>query len=161
MNLTTREIGGIGFWLVGAIQPQRTAEGQLWEYSHPLPDGIRPNRHSAGPFCKFALPAAPRTAGVYAVTVDDELRYLGECEDLAGRFGTAGYGHISPRKCHDDGQSTNCKLNSRVLAAAKAGQIAHVWFHPTDERKAIECTLIATLAPDWNERGATNRLAGC
>lgn len=140
------------FWFVGALQLKRTPTGGIYEYSHPLSDVVKKNRYADGPFGQFNLASAPPVAGVYAIFIDDELQYIGECEDLYRRFGPTGYGQISPRNCHHDGQSTNCKLNSRVLAAAKNGRITNVWFHHTDDRKAIEARLISALNPPWNGR---------
>jgi hypothetical protein len=113
---------------------------------------VAKNHYADGPFCQFSLTSAPSVSGVYAVFIEDELRYIGECEDLYRRFGSTGYGRISPRNCHDDGQSTNCKLNSRVLAEAKNCKRTIVWFYTTEDRKAIEARLIFALNPPWNGR---------
>lgn len=148
----TRLVQKYEFWRVGNLEIRRTAEGFLDEYSHELNPGIRPNAYAEGPFCYMSLPAAPSAAGVYVIFVDEELRYVGECQDLAGRFGSSGYGQIQSRNCHHDGQSTNCKLNARVLAAAKEGQAAEVWFRASTERKLLEAKLISELSPPWNGR---------
>jgi hypothetical protein len=152
MDAERKTIEGHEFWFVGTLSLRRSATGQLVEYSHVLDDDVRLNAHAAGPFCYFSLPQAPRSAGVYAIYVGGDLKYIGECEDVAGRFSSTGYGTISPRNCHKDGQSTNCKLNSRVLAAAKRGQVTEIWFHLTDQRKCVESDLIARLSPPWNGR---------
>jgi len=140
------------FWLVGELVIQRDADGRLSEYIHELSSATRLNAFAAGPFCRFGLPAAPHAAGVYAIVVNDEIKYVGECADLARRFGPSGYGLISPRNCHHDGQSTNCKLNSRVLAAAKTGAVKQAWFRASDDRHALEAAMIAELVPPWNGR---------
>ena len=155
MRPKTIVLSGLEFWLVGSPEIQRTAQGQLVEYSHPIPDGQRPNLYAAGPFCRFGLPAAPNAAGVYAIFVNEELKYIGRCEDLASRFGPRGYGLISPRNIHNDGQSTKCKLNSCVLVAAKEGRLTQVWFHSTPDFVAVEQLLIEALKPEWNGRNAT------
>ncbi|CAN5442553.1 hypothetical protein BH09GEM1_BH09GEM1_07440 [soil metagenome] len=157
MHPDTQKIGGHEFWLVGTLAIQRSGSGELIEYSHPLPAGERRNRYADGPFCRFGLPSAPHAEGVYAVIVDSAIQYVGECADLAQRYSAAGYGLISPRNCHHDGQSTNCKLNARVLAAAKTGSAAQVWFRASNDRKALEAELIASLRPPWNGRVATTR----
>jgi hypothetical protein len=136
MKAKTQIFAGHKFWLVGSLDLQRTATGELFEYFPELPNNVRGNRHAEGPFCKFGLPAALNAEGVYAVVVDDDLKYIGECVGLAARFGPGGYGLITQRNLHHDGQSTNSKLNSRILAAAKSGAIALVWFHSTTDRKA-------------------------
>ena len=150
----TRSLAGHDFWMVGTLQIRRTAEGLLDEYTHQLGPTVRMNPHGAGPFCHMGLPAAPSAAGVYAVFVGGELCYLGECQDLARRFGPQGYGQIHSRSCHDDGQSTNCKINAQVLEAAKIGLKARVWFCPSAERNLLESELISEFSPPWNGRGS-------
>ncbi len=150
MDRKVKSIGDREFWLVGSPQIQRDAHGHFHEYIPEMPEGQRANRYAAGPFCKFGLPAAPRAPGVYAVLVDEQLKYIGRCEDLAKRFGSSGYGSISQRNLHDDGQSTNCKLNARVLATAQQGQLMQVWFHSTPDFVELEQQLIGALLPEWN-----------
>jgi hypothetical protein len=148
-----RSVGGVPFELVGELRPATDRAGRIMEYSHRLPPGVRPNRHAAGPFCKFVLRGAPVGAGVYAITVDGVLAYIGRCADIAERFGPNGYGSIAARNCHSDGQATNCKVNALVLAAAKAGRSLVVWFHRTPRQKAVEADLLRRLRPPWNGRG--------
>jgi len=152
MDAPRRTIGDLDFWLVGQLQLRRTPQGRLVEYMHNIPSSVRQNAYAAGPFCHFSLPQAPRAEGVYAIFVGGELVYIGEAEDLMSRFSATGYGQISPRNLHHDGQGTNCKLNSRVLAAAKDGKTTEVWFHSTTERKVIEARLIREADPPWNGR---------
>src|SRR5262249_35997942 len=111
-----------------------------------------------GPFCKFKLDCQVIASGVYAITVEGDLRYIGECENFRERFGTSGYGYIAARNCHRDGQATNCKINSRVLRCSKLGQSIVVWFYPTSNYKNIEAELIDQLHPPWNgrQRGAVS-----
>ncbi len=152
MEAKKGDFGGKEFWLVGELHLRRTATGQIEEYSHQINAGIRTNLHAAGPFCYFSLPQAPHASGVYAIVVDRDLKYIGECEDLNSRFSSKGYGRISPRNCHHDGQSTNCKLNSRVLKVAKLSKVTNIWFHPTSNYKKVESELISQLTPPWNGR---------
>lgn len=142
------------FWLVRLLQLRRTQTGAIEEYRHSISEGIRLNAYAQGPFCYFSLPPAPRASGVYAVTVNRELKYIGECENLADRFGSKGYGSISPRNLHHDGQSTNCKLNNLIPQAARNGQPVEVWFHQSKDRKADEAILLSQLKPVWNGRYA-------
>ena len=154
MEVPTRTIEGRSFWRVGELILRRDSTGSIIEYTHQLPPSVRPNAYADGPFCRFGLAAAPPAEGVYAVTVNDVIVYIGECVDLAQRFGATGYGAISPRNCHHDGQSTNCKVNSRVLAGAKENMAAIVWFFSTDERKKVEAKLLKELRPPWNGQPA-------
>lgn len=152
MEPPTRTIGARTFWRVGELVLRRDSTGRLVEYTHQLPPSVRSNAYAAGPFCRFGLAAAPAAQGVYAIVINETVVYIGECIDLAQRFGGTGYGAISPRNCHDDGQSTNCKVNSRVLAAAKDNMAAIVWFFSTDEREDVEAQLLEELQPPWNGR---------
>jgi hypothetical protein len=61
-----------------------------------------------------------------------------------------GYGLISARKCHSDGQATNCKINSLILESAKYGKTIALWFHAALSCKVIESELINKLRPPWN-----------
>ena len=79
------------------------------------------------------------------------IRYIGICQDLSKRF-NGGYGIISPRKCYKGGQSTNCKVNRRILDTAKGGGSVDLYFYPTPQRKALEKCLIALYLPPWNGR---------
>lgn len=167
-----RDIDGFEFRHVGSVSLKTTATSQIAEYVHQLPAAVRPNRYAAGPFCTFTLPRASHEAGVYAIIVGDEIKYIGECEDLDERFGPRGYGYVAARNCHHDGQATNCKVNARILEVSKVGLRVEVWFLREGNRKSIEAQLLSALAPPWNGtrsarrtstlRGprATSRLAG-
>jgi hypothetical protein len=139
------------FQLLGEIQPDSNESGFV-EYIYPLEAGIQPNRYAGGPFCRLRHMNLPQQAGVYAITTDDRLQYLGECENLAARFGPRGYGRISPRNIHSDGQATNCKINALILETAKSGLAIDLWFHSSSDRKTVEEELINQLKPAWNGR---------
>jgi 5-methylcytosine-specific restriction protein A len=155
-----RHEGGIPFEFLGELRPVTDRAGRIVEYSHRLPQGVHPNRYAAGPFCRFALHTDALGAGVYALTVDGVLKYIGRCIDVAERFGPNGYGDIAARNCHSDGQATNCKVNALVLAAAKAGRSIAVWFHRTPRHEAVEADLLGRLRPPWNGRGEGAGQAG-
>ena len=103
---------------------------------------------------QFHIRVPKGQVGVYALVVDDVVRYIGECEDLGKRF-NAGYGNISPKNCYIGGQPTNCKINHQVLDIAKSGRHVCLYFHPTAERYVVERQLIAAYAPRWNGRDRT------
>lgn len=75
------------------------------------------NRNGKGPFCRLVLPHLSSQAGVYAITIDDEVVYIGECQSFQEMFGQRGYGVVNPADCYEGGQSTVCKVNSRILSA--------------------------------------------
>ena len=147
-----REFSGYLFERAHEIQILRTETGEVAEYVHTLPPTIRLNSHAAGPFCEFRLLGLPADSGVYAVTANDDLKYIGECKNLSIRFGPTGYARIDRRNCHSDGQSTNCKINSLILKSAKEGQTVVLWFHATQSYKAVETSIIDELNPPWNSK---------
>ena len=147
------QLGEWGFELVASLAPERDQSGAIIEYS---PQGryqragtIPLHKHGHGTFCKFRINVPAAQAGVYALVVDGDVRYVGECDDLRERFNT-GYGIISPRNCYAGGQMTNCKINRRVLDVSKAGNGVDVYFHPSSQRKSVEARLIEQYSPPWN-----------
>lgn len=153
-TVAERVVGRYRFILVGQVEAQKNPEGGFIEYSHRFPPSVRLNRFGRGPFCAFGLSGAESLAGVYAITVAESVVYIGECVSLSARFSQSGYGAIASRNCHIDGQSTNCKVNSRVLVALKAGEVVRVWFHRSTSRKPIEDELRLDLRPPWNSENA-------
>ena len=143
------------FSLVGSLAVERDATGAPLQFM-PQADYANLKRkalnpHGAGAFCRFRLPGATTAPGVYVVTQDRTPVYVGIAENLARRWGPMGYGSISPVNCYVGGQSTNCKINSRVLAGTLAGQTYEVWFlGVADNRRAIEVETIKALTPAWN-----------
>jgi hypothetical protein len=75
------------------------------------------NKYGAGPFCKFAISSTYAECGVYAITVNAQVMYIGECVNLSSRY-NAGYGQISPRNCYSGGQETNCRINNLIYEEA-------------------------------------------
>jgi hypothetical protein len=135
------------------IEPTRDAAGAIWPF---MPQsrylnarGLPLNNYGAGPFCNFTIPRHYRTSGVYLLTADNELRYVGECANLSARF-NAGYGDISPKNCFRGGQETNCRLNNLVYRATAAGEKISLWFFQAGDYKAMESALRAALNLTWN-----------
>ena len=87
--------------------------------------------------------------GVYAVYVDGNVKYVGECDNFSSRW-NVGYGNISPRNCFVHGQSTNCRTNSLILTNYKAGKNLDLYFHQSENRFETEIDLIEELNPEWN-----------
>ncbi len=159
MDQVTRTEGGVQFCRITTIEPERNADGKLLEYMPQKrfsnPKGYRLNKHGQGPFCRFKVRCSGLQSGIYLVTVSGTVKYVGECEDLAERFGPRNYGLISPRNCFEHGQSTNCKVNHNILLAAREKAQIELWFCETPmlstaARKANEAVLIAKLRPAWN-----------
>ena len=107
------------------------------------------NRYGKGPFCKFTIPKDYKVGGVYAIIVNEELKYIGECVNLPSRFNT-GYGNISPRNCFKGGQETNCRINNLILEITKKGKSISLWFLNTWDHKSVEGGLLMKDGPAWN-----------
>lgn len=151
-----RDFGRWTFIHVGTIEPARTPEGTVSEFmpqARYAKSNTTPlNPHGRGPFCRFVVPDAPPRGGVYVLTADDKVMYIGKAQDLAQRWGLSGYGTIQPKNCYAGGQSTNCKINAAVLRSTKASERLDLFFLDTEDRHAIEAWLIADLRPPWNGR---------
>lgn len=146
-------IAGYMFLPVCNIEPVRATDASVQSF---MPQSryakaatVPINRYGAGPFCKFSIPRNLRASGVYALTVQGDVFYIGECADFSSRFNN-GYGNISPKNCFKGGQETNCRLNNLVYVAAMAGEVIRLWFLPTTEYKSVEAHLRQTLKPVWN-----------
>jgi len=107
------------------------------------------NRYGSGPFCKFKIPNSLNAPGVYAIIVDNEVKYIGECQNLSARY-NMGYGNISPRNCFVGGQETNCRINNLILSAGKSAEEVSLWFYQTENYKNVEMELRASLNLEWN-----------
>lgn len=147
-----------GLAYVGQITIEKDSSGLPVEY---LPqdryeniDLLPLNRHGKGPFCRFVIPKLPEDPGVYAITVNNSVVYIGECQNFRERYGPKGYGVIHPRNCFDRGQPTNCKVNARILEATLKGSVPDLWFAPevAGTRKLVEADLLSRFRPQWNGR---------
>ncbi len=111
------------------------------------------NEHGDKVFCDFSVPSTPVTKlkGLYCFTIDDAITYIGRSHDPFEKRLNLGYGHISPKNCYLDGQSTNCHINSIIAQYPDSGVSFHVC--PLDEDLKIdrlEKLLINDLKPEWN-----------
>jgi hypothetical protein len=80
-----RDFGRWTFMHVGTIDPVRTPEGRVSEFRpqarYAKANTTRLNRNGGGPFCRFLVPGAPHRGGVYGLTADDEVMYVGKAQD--------------------------------------------------------------------------------
>ena len=108
------------------------------------------HRYGKGPFCKFTIDQRYfGKMGVYIILVNDDKKYVGECEDFYNRF--YAYGNISPKNCFKGGRSTNCRINNNILTSFKANNSIQLYFLETVDRFKIEHELIQELTPPWNK----------
>ena len=155
---TQRRIAGLSFSYVGPIRPQRDQRGEvIWE----LPQSrfrnehnLRLHKYGRGPFCRFRVAQGWQWGGVYVLTSGNAPLYVGECQNLEDRWGTNGYGAISPRNCYTGGQETNCRINNLIYGGTKTGAGFDLWFYAVagdkQTRLAVESKLVAVLRPSWN-----------
>jgi hypothetical protein len=148
-------VGTVFTW-AAQIDPDRDESGKPIElmpqdrYAKAATTRLNPN--GAGPFCRFTIKGLPQISGVYAVTVGGDHVYIGKTQNLEERWGPRGYAAIHPRNCFVGGQSTNCKVNNRLLLATMEGRAIELWFHVTDSPGALEARLIHRLEPPWNNQ---------
>ena len=147
------KIGHHDFELVCAIEPETNLDGSIREFMpqarYRNKKGLPLNNYGNGPFCKFKIPKGRNLSGVYAIVVENQTKYIGECVNLSSRY-NMGYGNISPRNCFAGGQETNCRINNLILLASKNGSRLSLWFLPTKDHKLIEQDLCEMKKPDWN-----------
>jgi hypothetical protein len=168
------ELSGYAFGRVCDVEPDRTDGGAI-EVHVPQPDYDRRDEKSVhdygwGPFCSFGVPDdGTHCPGVYAITVADEVVYVGETKDLYEQFAN-GYGRISPANCFEGGQQTNCRLNTAIFHAARAGERVSLHLHATDDfggtgeenralRRIIKDDLVTALDPAWNKGSGASESA--
>jgi len=147
------KIAGYDFEHVCDIEPTYGPDGSIQQFTpqdrYKNVRNLPLNKYGAGPFCKFKIPSRFQSSGVYALTMDYDIRYIGECANLSARY-NAGYGNISPKNCFRGGQETNCRLNNLVYLPAAAGERISLWFFQTTDYKAVEMILRSTLKLIWN-----------
>ena len=152
----TLELLGQPFLLVGIIQPKTEKDSAPCTYMpqerYPKATQTPLNPHGAGPFCRFNVDGLPDTSGIYAVTLNRKLTYVGIAKSLKRRWGPRGYALISPRNCYVGGQSTNCKVNHAILEAVRRKQAVELWIREMDEPRSLETQLIRELSPPWNDQ---------
>jgi len=132
------DIGKYSFHLITAIDPEREANGSIREFMPQVRyenvNKLPLNKYGNGPYCKFKIPRNINVSGVYALTVEDTVKYIGECEKLSQRY-NMGYGNISPRNCFVGGQQTNCRINNLILIEARNKRKLSLW---STEQKIIK-----------------------
>ena len=112
---------------------------------------LRLNKYGKGPFCQFSIDKKHSgKSGVYIISINDAIQYVGECVDFYDRF-AYGYGSIQPRNCFKGGQETNCRINSNILTSFKSNGTIQLYFLETPDRFKIEDELIGKFNPPWNK----------
>ena len=158
------DIDGHIFQFVCQIEPERDGNGAILEF---MPQERYQNRRSLpmnpygmGSFCRYRIPKNRHQEGVYLITRDGEVVYIGKCIDLTYRH-NIGYGQISPKNCYEGGQPTNCRINAKILKYAKSGHQFGLWFLTTPDSNRIEIELINSCNPAWNRQHRDIRDIAC
>lgn len=150
------------FSYVCDIEPAKNIDGSIKEfYPEKNYEGkYKLNKYGNGPFCRFSIPSKwSGIMGVYALYFNEQLKYIGQCIDLAKRY-NLGYGQIQSRNCFVNGQSTNCKINKLILNAVKDKIKVELYFYETNCYDEIESKLIEHYTPAFNEKGGKYSLKG-
>jgi hypothetical protein len=110
------------------------------------------NKYGDNVFCDFSIAATTlsESKGVYSFAVGKTIKYFGRSHDPFIKRLNQGYGHLSPKNCYRDGQSTNCHVNSLV---AKCFTEVAFYVCPLDDDYKIdrlEKLLINLHKPEWN-----------
>jgi hypothetical protein len=110
------------------------------------------NRHGDGVFCDFSIEKTVLTKkkGVYCFAIGERVQYVGQSRVSFEKRINQGYGHVSPKNCYRDGQSTNCHINSLI---AKDCAVVSLHVCPIEETSEIdrwEARLIGSSEPEWN-----------
>ena len=144
---------GYEFVEVGRIRLDKDSEMPQSRYAKA--DETPLNKYGTGPFCRFSVAKGWKKDGVYVLASGVESLYVGECENLERRWGSGGYGGISPKNCYKGGQETNCRINNLILQEKKRGKELTLWFCEIKggKRKLVEVErkLIQSLEPRWNK----------
>jgi hypothetical protein len=110
------------------------------------------NKYGDTNYCKFKIldPIHGKKKGLYLYVANEEIMYIGRCNDCFYKRINVGYGNISPKNCYIDGQATNCHLNQ--LISIWADNISF-WVCPLENGDLInyyEKELIKQIQPQWN-----------
>lgn len=149
-----KKILGYKFIFVREIQAEKDSEGVIIKNypqdTYKNSKKLILHKYGSGGFCRFKIDNYEDfagKAGVYALYFNEQLKYIGKCEDIVQRF-NVGYGHISPKNCYKGGQSTNCKINKAILAAIENSKKVFLYFLCSDNFTEIERDILISIGRD-------------
>lgn len=150
---------GYKFESIGKIDVQRNLDGSVTEFRpqsrYENKNDLPLNKYGAGPFCKFKIARGIKSAGVYFIICDADIRYIGQTVNLEKRWSSNGYGGISPRNCFKNGQETNCRLNNLIFESQVLEEKLFLWYCYVLNEKSkldeVEYSLISKIQPMWNK----------
>lgn len=103
-------------------------------------------------FCEFRLcdDSVFDKKGLYSYCVNEKIVYIGRCRDSFNKRINNGYGHISPKNCYLDGQSTNCHINNLVWKNRNKLSFFILSLKSVPKIESMEKELIKKFDPEWN-----------
>ena len=111
------------------------------------------NKYGDKKYCDFSIDNSLDEKGLYCFCVDNQLKYIGRCQNTYRKRINDGYGHITPQKCYINGQSTNCHINSLINEAITRGLNVQIGLCIMKDNFDIikeEKRLINLKSPEWN-----------
>ena len=148
------------FCLICSIEPKKDSEGKCIERRPSSRYATQRKLHGyPEPFCDFSIDKKfTENTGVYIFVVNREIKYAGSCQyrvntDHALRQRIRDYGNISPRKCYEGGQYTNCRINKKIMDCTNKGEVVELYFLELEDRKEIdniERHIRQKCKPPWN-----------
>ncbi len=149
-------IGGQSFDFACNIEPLRNSSTGIVKEFYPDQEfrgNLSLHKHGKGPFCVFTIPVtAAKKKGIYILLVDEQVKYIGFCDDLYEKFHFE-FGHIQPRDCYWGGHPERCRVNHLILKAAQEGKEIKLAFSNQHASESKTAKLIWDLKPQWNIHG--------
>lgn len=110
------------------------------------------NRYGDSLYCSFSITDQLSSKGLYAYVVAGDVKYIGRCRDSYDKRINQNYGHISPKNCYLDGQSTNCRLNALINQVHSSVELYVCPFINPTLITEQEILVIQKFKPTWNIR---------
>ncbi len=103
-------------------------------------------------YCRFSFndPQLSQRRGLYAYTVNNQVKYIGQTIDTFKKRINLGYGVIHPKNCYLDGQATNCHLNALIAENKNELKFYICPLQDPIQIGIFEKLLIQHHNPSWN-----------
>jgi len=88
--------------------------------------------------------------GIYIFCIGNDIKYIGRSKDPFKKRINNGYGHISPKNCYLDGQSTNCHINSLITKNKNNIKLFVLELDNEKKIESLEKDFIKKYSPEWN-----------
>ena len=101
-----------------------------------------------GPFCIFDVPIDIDDSYVYAIVVDDSIKYIGRTTNLKRIL--LHYSKISRSSCFKGGNATYCKVNNFILNQAKIGKRIYIYGYKCSNINEMKKIFLERYTPILN-----------